>query len=282
MTPIILDGKSLAQQSETAFAERVRALRADNNGRPPILATILVGDDPASATYVRMKQNACQRVGMESVAVELPSTTTTSELLSKIQALNANPDCHGILLQHPVPEQINERLCFDAIALAKDVDGVTCHGFGRMAMAEPAYGSATPQGIMRLLAAYDIALEGKHAVVVGRSPILGKPMAMMLLNKNATVTVCHSRTLELPDMVRQADIVIGAVGKPEFIRGSWIKDGAVVVDAGYHPGSIGDIELTAVAERVAAYTPVPGGVGPMTINTLILQTLQAAEAAQQR
>lgn len=279
MPGIILDGKALARKSEAAFAKRVAALKEENHDKPPILATILVGDDPASATYVRMKQNACKRVGMESVAVELPGHTPTGELLDAIKELNANPDCHGILLQHPVPEQVDERLCFDAIELSKDVDGVTCLGFGRMAMGERVYGSATPQGIMRLLDAYDIALEGKHAVVVGRSPILGKPMAMMLLNRNATVTICHSRTRNLPEIIRQADIVVGAVGKPEFIKGDWIKTGAVVVDAGYHPGNVGDIELAAVAAKASAYTPVPGGVGPMTINTLIMQTLEAAEAA---
>lgn len=280
MTAVILDGKSLAQRSEEDIRQRVQALKDRNQDKAPILATILVGDDPASATYVRMKQNACARVGMVSIAVELPSTTTTQTLLAKIEELNADPDCHGILLQHPVPEQIDERVCFDAIHLNKDVDGVTCHGFGRMAMGEAAYGSATPAGIIRLIEAYDIAVEGKRAVIVGRSPILGKPMAMMLLNKNATVTICHSRTQKLPDIVREADIIVGAVGQPEFIKGDWIRDGAVVIDAGYHPGGIGDIELSAIADRASAYTPVPGGVGPMTINTLILQTLLAAEAAQ--
>ncbi len=280
MTAVILDGKSLAQRSEEDIRQRVQALKDRNQDKAPILATILVGDDPASATYVRMKQNACARVGMASIAVELPSTTTTQTLLAKIEELNADPDCHGILLQHPVPEQIDERACFDAIHLNKDVDGVTCHGFGRMAMGEAAYGSATPAGIIRLIEAYDIAVEGKRAVIVGRSPILGKPMAMMLLNKNATVTICHSRTQKLPDIVREADIIVGAVGQPEFIKGDWIRDGAVVIDAGYHPGGIGDIELSAIADRASAYTPVPGGVGPMTINTLILQTLLAAEAAQ--
>ncbi len=183
-------------------------------------------------------------------------------------------------MQHPVPAQIDERACFDAISLEKDVDGVTCLGFGRMSMNEPAYGSATPQGIMRILQHYDIPLEGKHAVVVGRSAILGKPMAMMLLAANCTVTICHSRTQNLPEMVKQADIIVGAVGKPEFIKAEWIKDGAVVVDAGFHPQKCGDIELSdALIERVSAYTPVPGGVGPMTINTLILQTLAAGEKA---
>ncbi|UTW45664.1 bifunctional methylenetetrahydrofolate dehydrogenase/methenyltetrahydrofolate cyclohydrolase FolD [bacterium SCSIO 12696] len=276
MTAIVLDGKAVAKRTETELSERVAALKA-KGGDTPILATILVGADPASATYVRMKQNACKRVGMESIAVELPEETTTEQLLAKIHELNDNPNCHGILLQHPVPEQIDERACFDAIALNKDVDGVTCLGYGRMAMGEEAYGSATPQGIMRLLAAYDIDFNGKHAVVVGRSPILGKPMAAMLLNANATVTICHSRTQNLAEHIKQADIVVGAVGKPEFIKAEWIKDGAVVVDAGYHPPGLGDIELGPLVDRVAAYTPVPGGVGPMTINTLILQSVDAGE-----
>lgn len=279
MPALVLDGKALAAAEEAALAERVRVLSARDGGRVPILATILVGDDPASATYVKMKGNACARVGMESLRVELGNATTTAELLGEIDTLNANPDVHGILLQHPVPAQIDERACFDRIALAKDVDGVTTHGFGRMAMGERAYGSATPAGIMRLLAHHDVPLEGRLAVVVGRSPILGKPMAMMLLNANATVVVCHSRTRDLPALIRQADVVVGAVGKPEFIRGEWIADGAVVVDAGYHPGGVGDVELGAVVERCAAYTPVPGGVGPMTINTLIAQTVEAAERA---
>jgi methylenetetrahydrofolate dehydrogenase (NADP+)/methenyltetrahydrofolate cyclohydrolase len=184
---------------------------------------------------------------------------------------------HGILLQHPVPGHIDERLCFDRISLEKDVDGVTVLGFGRMAMGEPAYGSATPAGIMRLLRHYAIPLEGRYAVVVGRSPILGKPIAMMLLNANATVTICHSRTQGLPEVVGRADILVGAVGKPEFIKGSWIRDGAVVVDAGYHPGNIGDVGLPAVIDRCYAYTPVPGGVDPMTIATLIAHTVEAAE-----
>ena len=226
-----------------------------------------------------MKGNACRRVGMESVAIELPASTKTNDLLREIEQLNANPDVHGILLQHPVPSQIDERACFDMIALDKDVDGVTCLGFGRMAMGEPAYGCATPQGIMRLLAHYNIELEGRHAVVVGRSPILGKPMAMMMLAANATVTICHSRTRDLETLVRQADVIVGAVGRPEFIRADWIKDGAVVVDAGYHPGGVGDIELAPLADRVSAMTPVPGGVGPMTINTLIQQTVLSGERA---
>ena len=279
MSAQILDGKALAQHFEEEMRGRVEALKAKAGGRTPILATILVGADPASATYVKMKGNACRRVGMDSMAVELPADTTTDQLLARIDELNNNPDVHGILLQHPVPAQIDERLCFDAISLGKDVDGVTCLGFGRMAMGEEAYGCATPKGIMRLLEHYEVPLEGKHAVVVGRSAILGKPMAMMLLGANATVTICHSRTRDLPALVRQADIVVGAVGRPEFIKADWIKDGAVVVDAGFHPEKCGDIELGPLTDRVAAYTPVPGGVGPMTINTLIVQTLEAGEKA---
>jgi methylenetetrahydrofolate dehydrogenase (NADP+)/methenyltetrahydrofolate cyclohydrolase len=277
MAALVLDGKALAKKTEDELTARVSRLVEKSDGQKPILATILVGDDPASATYVKMKGNTCRRIGMDSIAVEMPSTTTTAELLAKIDELNSDSNVHGILLQHPVPEQIDERACFDAIDLAKDVDGGTCLGFGRMAMGEDAYGCATPQGIMRLLEAYNIEISGKHAVVVGRSPILGKPMAMMLLQKDATVTICHSRTKNLADLIKQADIVVGAVGRPEFIKGEWIKDGAVVVDAGFHPGGIGDVELSAIVDKASAYTPVPGGVGPMTINTLILQSVESAE-----
>jgi methylenetetrahydrofolate dehydrogenase (NADP+)/methenyltetrahydrofolate cyclohydrolase len=279
MAALVLDGKAYAKELETELFSRVQSLKEKISSGPPILATILVGSDPASATYVRMKGNACRRVGMESLSISLPQETTTQQLLSAIDDLNANPRVRGILLQHPVPHQIDERACFDRIAIEKDVDGVTSHGFGRMAMGEAAYGSATPAGIMRLLKRYGINPSGKEAVVVGRSPILGKPMAMMLLNENATVTICHSRTKNLADVVRRADILVGAVGKPEFIKADWIRDGAVVVDAGYHPGGVGDIELAPVIERVSAFTPVPGGVGPMTIGTLIAQTVEAAEKA---
>jgi methylenetetrahydrofolate dehydrogenase (NADP+)/methenyltetrahydrofolate cyclohydrolase len=277
MGGLALDGKGLARQMERDLAQRVRALKERSGCRAPVLATILVGDDPASATYVRMKGSACERVGMRSAKVLLPERTTTEELLREIDRLNADPEVHGILLQHPVPSHIVERRCFDRISLGKDVDGVTSHGFGRMAMMEPAYGAATPAGIMRLVAHYGISMAGRHAVVVGRSPILGKPMAMMLLNANATVTICHSKTQELAGLIGRADVVVGAVGKPQFIKGAWIKEGAVVIDAGYHPEGVGDIDLSAVVDKCSAYTPVPGGVGPMTIATLIAQTVEAAE-----
>ena len=280
MPALVLDGKQLATRIEADLATRVATLKS-RSGRTPILATILVGGDPASATYVKMKGNACRRVGMDSLKIELPESTTTAELLAEIGKLNANPDVHGILLQHPVPPQINERDCFDAIALDKDVDGVTCQGFGRMSMGEPAYGSATPAGIMTLLRAHEIPLAGKHAVVVGRSPILGKPMALMLLGADCTVTVCHSRTQNLPELIRQADIVVGAVGRPEFIKGEWIKEGAIVIDVGINRQAdgrlVGDVEYEVAAERASWITPVPGGVGPMTRACLLENTLYAAE-----
>ena len=273
---IVLDGKKLSEKSEEDFKERVSRIK-ETTGSSPILATILVGDNPASATYVNMKGNACKRIGMKSLKIELSEKTTTEELINEINVLNKNKDVHGILLQHPVPNQIDERKCFDAIKIEKDVDGVTSLGFGKMSMQERAFGSCTPYGIMRLLDEYEIELEGKSAVVVGRSPILGKPMAMMLLNRNSTVTICHSKTKNLESKINDADIIVGAVGIPKFIKGNWIKNKAVVIDAGYHPEKCGDIELESVIDRCHAYTPVPGGVGPMTINTLIMQTLESCE-----
>ena len=278
---VVLDGKLLSQSSEQDLVKRVQLIK-EKTGTIPTLATILVGQDPASTTYVRMKGNACERIGMDSLKVELSSATSTSQLLKEIFRLNQDPAVHGILLQHPVPEQINERECFDAIALEKDVDGVTCLGFGNMSMGEAAYSSCTPVGIMRLLKHYDIEISGKHAVIVGRSPILGKPMAMMLLNENATVTICHSKTQGLDKHIQKADILVGAVGIPKFIKSDWIKEDSVVIDAGYHPEKCGDIDLNKVEGKCYAYTPVPGGVGPMTINTLLMQTVEACEKSIQK
>ena len=278
MSAIILDGKELSRISEESIKKKVQELSSKNI--KPTLATILVGNDPASETYVKMKRNTCARVGMESIAVELSEDTTTEELLEKIRSLNNDVNVHGILLQHPVPSQIDERLCFDEIDINKDVDGVTCLGFGNMSMGLDAYGSCTPAGIMRLINHHNIKVEGLNAVVVGRSPILGKPMAMMLLNMNATVTICHSRTRNLDLIIKNADLIVGAVGIPKFIKSDWIKKDAIVIDAGYHPEKCGDIDLDNIEKIASAYTPVPGGVGPMTINTLILQTLQSAEKAE--
>ena len=275
MSALKLDGKELSRISEESIKRRVSDLL--KKGIKPTLATILVGNDPASETYVKMKRNTCARVGMESIAVEMPETTTTQELLLKIKELNEDDKVHGILLQHPVPSHIDERRCFDYIDVIKDVDGVTCLGFGNMSMGIDAYGSCTPAGIIRLIKYYKLDVEGLNAVVVGRSPILGKPMAMMLLNLNATVTICHSRTKNIDKIIKNADLIVGAVGIPKFIKSNWLKKDAIVIDAGYHPEMCGDIDLDGIEENASAYTPVPGGVGPMTINTLVLQTLESAE-----
>ena len=274
MSAILLDGKKLASDSEVDIKKQVQNLIG--KGVFPTLATILVGNDPASETYVKMKRSTCARVGMKSIAVELEDNITTEELINQIDILNRDKNIHGILLQHPVPSHIDERACFDKISLEKDVDGVTCLGFGNMAMGLDAYGSCTPAGIIRLIDSYNLDVEGLNAVVVGRSPILGKPMAMMLLNKNATVTICHSRTKNIESIISEADLIVGAAGIPKFIQKNWIKNDCIVIDAGYHPDKCGDIDLDGVEEIASAFTPVPGGVGPMTINTLILQTLQSA------
>ncbi|MDA7828248.1 bifunctional 5,10-methylene-tetrahydrofolate dehydrogenase/5,10-methylene-tetrahydrofolate cyclohydrolase [Gammaproteobacteria bacterium] len=274
MSAILLDGKKLASDSEVDIKKQVQNLIG--KGVFPTLATILVGNDPASETYVKMKRNTCARVGMKSIAVELGDNITTEELINQIDILNRDKNIHGILLQHPVPSHIDERACFDKISLEKDVDGVTCLGFGNMAMGLNAYGSCTPAGIIRLIESYNLDVEGLNAVVVGRSPILGKPMAMMLLNKNATVTICHSRTKNIESIISEADLIVGAVGIPKFIQKNWIKNDCIVIDAGYHPDKCGDIDLDGVEGIASAFTPVPGGVGPMTINTLILHTLQSA------
>ncbi|PJZ26299.1 bifunctional 5,10-methylene-tetrahydrofolate dehydrogenase/5,10-methylene-tetrahydrofolate cyclohydrolase [Leptospira hartskeerlii] len=276
MTAILLDGKKLSQKIKDSIAEEIKALTASGK-KPPKLATILVGSDPASATYVNMKVKSCHAVGMISEKIELPETTTTQELLAVIDKLNADPETHGILLQHPTPPQIDERAAFDRIDLKKDVDGVTTLSFGKLSMGVETYLPCTPFGMVLLLKEYGIDPAGKRAVVVGRSPILGKPMAMLLTEMNATVTLCHSRTQNLPEIVSQADIVVGAVGKPEFIKADWIKPGAVLLDAGYNAGNLGDIEISKAWEKSSHYTPVPGGVGPMTISVLLLQTLYSAK-----
>lgn len=248
-------------------------------GEIPCLVTILVGDDPASVTYTQMKRRQSEAMGMRSRKVELPAGTTTEALVGVIRELGADPTVHGILLQHPCAPPIDERPAFEAIPASKDVDGVTLASYGAMAMGLEGFDSATPGGIMRLLDAYDVPIEGAHAVVIGRSPILGKPQAALLLQRDATVTVCHSRTRELPEIVRQADILVAAVGRAGFVRGDWIKPGAVVVDAGYNEGNVGDVDYEGALTRAGAITPVPGGVGPMTISTLLEQT--AAAAARQ-
>jgi methylenetetrahydrofolate dehydrogenase (NADP+) / methenyltetrahydrofolate cyclohydrolase len=276
-TAKLMIGTDLAAEMVAKAADGARALQ-DRTGVQPCLATVLVGDDPASATYVRMKQNRSKKAGIGSRSVVLPAETTTEELVGELQKLSADPAVHGILLQHPVPAHIDERAAFEAIDPAKDVDGVTMHAFAAMAFGEPGFRSCTPGGILRLLEAYDVPIAGAHAVVIGRSPILGKPVGMLLLASNATVTYTHSRTTNLAEIVRTADIVVAAVGKANFVRGDWLKPGAVVVDAGYNEGNVGDVHFEEAAQVASLITPVPGGVGPMTIGLLLEQTVDAAEA----
>jgi methylenetetrahydrofolate dehydrogenase (NADP+)/methenyltetrahydrofolate cyclohydrolase len=271
----LMDGRALAKRVREGAAAKVDKIRKAT-GVTPALATVLVGDDPASATYVRMKRKRCEDAGIKSLAVELPRDTTTEQLIAEITKLGADDSVHGILVQHPVPKPIDKRIAFESIPPAKDVDGVTASTLGRVILGLPAFVPCTPSGIMQLLNEYDVALDGAHAVVIGRSPILGRPMASMLINRHATVTLCHSRTRSLPTIVRNADLVIAAVGRPRFVQGGWIKVGAVIIDAGYNPGNIGDVDFDGALEPCSLITPVPGGVGPMTIATLIDQTADAA------
>lgn len=275
MEKIILDGNVVAQEIKETLKGRIESLK--NNGMTPCLATILVGNNPSSETYVRMKGNACKKLGMDSIRVQLPEETTTKELLEAIKKLNDDDAVHGILLQHPVPSHIDERMAFEAIDIRKDVDGVTSAGYGQTAFGFGNYPSCTPAAIMEIIKYYNIAIEGKHAVVVGRSPILGKPVSALLLNENATVTTCHSKTANLPEILKQADLVVAAVGKPKFIQGSWIKEGSVILDAGYNKGNIGDVDYESCLEAAGAITPVPGGVGPVTIAMLLKHTVDSAE-----
>ena len=294
MAGLVLDGRVPARELEARLAERVRALAARRPGATPTLAVVLAGSDPAYLRAARLKRDACRRVGMESLEIALPPGTGTAAALAEIERLNGDPRVHGIFVQHPLPAAIDERRCFDQVAVEKDVGGDGSLGFGRTALGGSAFGAATPVAIMRLLSHYGISVAGKRAVVVGRSPMVGKPMAILLLAADATVTICHSRTRRLADVVRRGEVVVGAVDSPELIKGAWIRDGAVVIDAGSHPagdggdggnrrggsgGTRGDVELAAVADRCAAYTPVRGGIGPMTVATLLDHTVTAAERA---
>lgn len=276
MKSIILDGKATSEKLKTQIKESIQK-RTKEGYLTPTLATILVGNDPSSHTYVNMKIKACESVGMKSKRIVLPDNTTTLQLLDEIHKLNEDNTIQGILLQHPSPPQIDERMAFDTIVPSKDVDGVTTCNFGRVAMNMETYFPCTPYGIILLLKEYGINPSGMNAVIVGRSPILGKPMASMLTNLDATVTLCHSLTINLPTIIAKADIIVGAVGKPEFIKGSWLKEGAIVIDAGYNPGNLGDVEMSEASKVSSYHTPVPGGVGPMTIAVLLLQTLYSWE-----
>jgi methylenetetrahydrofolate dehydrogenase (NADP+)/methenyltetrahydrofolate cyclohydrolase len=275
ITARLMDGRDLARRLVAETAARAATLTA-RTGTSPCLATVLVGDDPASVTYVRMKQARSAGAGIRSRHVALPATTTTGELVGTLTALSRDPDVHGILLQHPVGRHIDERAAFEAIAPDKDVDGVTMRAYAEASLGRPRLVSCTPGGIIRLLDEYRVDPAGRHAVVVGRSPILGLPVGMLLLARDATVTYCHSHTADLPALVRSADILVAAVGRPRFISGDDIKPGAVAIDAGYNPGPTGDIDFATARTRASLITPVPGGVGPMTIAVLLSQTVDAA------
>ena len=275
----VIDGKAIAAKIRAEIATEVKTLQA--RGITPGLATVLVGDDPASEVYVRMKGNACHELGMYSVKHTLPATTSEAELLDLIGRLNVDPKIHGILVQLPLPKQINTDRVLEAISPAKDADGFHPYNVGRLVVGKPTFQPCTPYGVMILLREAGVDLNGKEVVVVGRSNIVGKPVALMCLQQNATVTICHSRTRDLPAKVRNADVVIAAVGQPEMIKGEWIKEGAVVIDVGTNRVGekklVGDVEFAAASQRAAAITPVPGGVGPMTITMLLYNTLEAAK-----
>ncbi|MET0700968.1 MAG: bifunctional 5,10-methylenetetrahydrofolate dehydrogenase/5,10-methenyltetrahydrofolate cyclohydrolase [Mycobacterium sp.] len=277
----IIDGSAVARRILSDTADRATQFE-ELTGRKPTLATVLVGDDPASHTYVRMKANRCRAVGLESRGYHLPADASTTQAVAVVRELADDDTVDGILVQHPMPAQIDERQVFEAITPAKDVDGVTGASFAAMALGHNGFRSCTPGGIMCLLDAYDVDPAGQRVVVIGRSPILGRPVGMLLLARDATVTYCHSKTRDLAGVVGEADIVVAAVGRPELVKGAWIKPGAVVIDAGYNPGNVGDVEYGAAAQRARLITPVPGGVGPTTIAVLLAQTVDAAEAGTRR
>jgi methylenetetrahydrofolate dehydrogenase (NADP+)/methenyltetrahydrofolate cyclohydrolase len=271
----LMDGRAPAKRLRQAAAEKIRRIIA-TTGVTPSLATVLVGDDPSSAVYVRMKRKTCEAVGIRSVVVEMPHTSATEQVVAEVERLAADKTVHAILVQHPVPAPIDRRAVFEAIPIAKDVDAVSSAALGRVLLGLPGHVCCTPAGIMLLLAEYHVPLKGMNAVVIGRSPILGRPMASMLVNAHATVTLCHSHTRDLPAIVRSADLIIAAVGQPRFVGGDWVKSGAVVVDAGYNEGNVGDVDFEPALARASLITPVPGGVGPMTLAVLIDNTANAA------
>jgi methylenetetrahydrofolate dehydrogenase (NADP+)/methenyltetrahydrofolate cyclohydrolase len=277
----LMSGTLLARHTLAQSGRRAARFR-QRSGRPPCLSVVLIGNDPASVTYVRMKRARCQDAGITSLVVELDATTTTGEATKAVRSLSEDGEVDGILVQHPLPAHIDERAVFEAIAPDKDIDGVTAHSFGAMAIGVPGFLPCTPAGIIRLLDEYAVDPTGRHAVVLGRSPILGKPMGMLLLARNATVTYCHSYTGDLPALVGLADILVAAVGKPGFVRGEWLKPGSVVIDAGYNEDNLGDVVFDEAVRVASLITPIPGGVGPMTIAILIEQTVMAAELAFDR
>ncbi len=279
--PILLDGTATAKIIRAEVAARAARLKSDF-GVTPGLAAVLAGDNPASVTYVRMKRKACEKAGIASTAREFGADVTQDEVMQAVRELNADPLVHGILVQHPLPKGLDEYVVLAEVSPDKDVDGIGRASLGDLVKGDALFNACTPAGMIELLDRYHLPIEGKHAVVIGRSVILGKPMALLLLNRNATVTVCHSKTENLTDITRQADILVAAVGRAEMITGDMIKPGCVVLDAGYNrvPGrdtDVGDCDFASCARVASAITPVPGGVGPMTIAWLLQNTVKAAE-----
>ena len=282
-TPILLDGTATAKTIRAEVGAAAKALTAQT-GVIPTLAAILAGDDPASQTYVAMKERACARAGMGSRTFPFPNDASEAEIADCLAMLNADPSVHGILIQHPLPKHVDEPAVLSQMDPAKDVDGIAPISLGRLVAGLPAFHACTPAGMIELMKRYSLPIAGKHAVVVGRSVILGKPLALLLLQENATVTICHSKTPSLGEITRQADILCAAVGRAEMITRDMIKPGAVVLDAGYNrvPSKnhdVGDVDYAGASEVASAITPVPGGVGPMTIAMLMRNTLLAAQTA---
>lgn len=275
----IIDGKKISAEIKDELKEKVAALKAE--GREITLAVIQVGNDPASTVYVGNKKKSCAYIGIRSLAYELPEDTTEEELLRLVEELNQSREVHGILVQLPLPEHINEDRVIKAIAPAKDVDGFHPQSVGALSIGQPGFVSCTPAGIIQLLKRSGIDIDGKECVVVGRSNIVGKPMALLLLRENGTVTVCHSHTKDLKAVCKRADILVAAIGKPKFFNHEYVKEGAVVIDVGIHRNEnnklCGDVDYADVFDHVSAITPVPGGVGPMTIAMLMYNCVQAAE-----
>lgn len=275
----IIDGKKISAEIKDELKEKVATLKAE--GKEITLAVIQVGNDPASTVYVGNKKKSCAYIGIRSLAYELPEDTTEEELLSLVEQLNESRDVHGILVQLPLPKQINEDKIIKAIAPAKDVDGFHPQSVGALSIGQPGFVSCTPAGIIQLLKRSGIEIDGKECVIVGRSNIVGKPMALLLLRENGTVTVCHSHTKNLKDVCKRADILVAAIGKPKFFDHEYVKEGAVVIDVGIHRNEnnklCGDVDYEDVFPHVSAITPVPGGVGPMTIAMLMYNCVQAAE-----
>lgn len=280
MSAVVLNGTETAKAIRAELGESAREV-AERTGVQPRLDVLLVGDDPASVTYVNMKRKACLAANMVSEIHHLAADAAQEEVVGLIERLNADPEVSGILVQHPVPGHLDEQAILDTVSPGKDVDGISSTSLGRLMAGIEGFRPCTPQGILRLTDRYEVPLEGKKAVVIGRSIILGKPAALLLLERHCTVTICHSRTRELPEICREADVLVAAVGKPEFVKGDWVKPGACVIDAGYNRvpekgHDVGDVDYEAAAERAGWITPVPGGVGPMTIAMLMENTIRAA------